>query len=99
MSSGPSRKSTADEMRTLGALSSVGLAFVLAVVIGFAAGYGLDRLTGLSPLFTILFFFFGLAAGIVNVVRTASSLAGEQKQAPQGRDGSGSRDRTRGAGG
>jgi ATP synthase protein I len=67
-------------VRALGALSAVGLAFVLAVVIGFAAGYGLDRLTGLSPLFTIVFFFFGLAAGILNVVRTTSRYSDEQKQ-------------------
>jgi F0F1-type ATP synthase assembly protein I len=72
------RKNTAaSTIRTLGALSAVGFAFVLAVVIGFFVGYGLDRLTGLSPLFTILFFFFGLAAGIVNVVRTASAVSSQ----------------------
>jgi ATP synthase protein I len=69
------RQSTAGMMRSIGALSSVGIAFVLAVVMGFAIGYGLDRVTGLSPLFTILFFFLGLAAGIVNVVRTASAYS------------------------
>ncbi len=68
------KKDTASTIRTLGALSAVGIAFVLAVVIGFFIGYGLDRLTGLSPLFTILFFFFGVAAGILNVVRTAGSV-------------------------
>ncbi len=74
------KRSTASTIRTLGALSAVGISFVLAVVMGFFAGYGLDRLTGLSPLFTILFFFFGLAAGIVNVVRTASNAAAEEKR-------------------
>ena len=68
------KTSTASTIRTLGALSAVGIAFVLAVVIGFFTGYGLDRLTGLSPLFTLVFFFFGLAAGIVNVVRAASGI-------------------------
>ncbi len=77
---GDRKNTTASTVRTLGALSAVGLAFVLAVVIGFFVGYGLDRLTGLSPLFTILFFFFGLAAGIVNVVRTASSAYSEDKK-------------------
>jgi F0F1-type ATP synthase assembly protein I len=75
------RKSTASTIRALGALSSVGIAFVLAVVIGFFVGYGLDRLTGLSPLFTILFFFFGVAAGIVNVVRAASSYSEQERKA------------------
>ncbi len=74
------RNDTASTIRTLGALSAVGIAFVLAVVIGFFIGYGLDRLTGLTPLFTILFFFFGVAAGILNVVRTAGGLGGGQKK-------------------
>jgi F0F1-type ATP synthase assembly protein I len=74
------RKNTsASTIRTLGALSAVGFAFVLAVVIGFFIGYGLDTLTGLKPLFTIVFFFFGVAAGIVNVVRTASASFTEKK--------------------
>jgi F0F1-type ATP synthase assembly protein I len=73
-----SRKSQAGMMRAIGALSSVGIAFVLAVVMGFALGYGLDRLTGLRPLFTILFFFFGVAAGILNVIRTANAYGREE---------------------
>ncbi len=63
----------AEKMQALGALSAVGIAFVLAVVIGFLVGYFLDRWLGTRGLFTIVFFFFGLAAGIVNVVRTAAS--------------------------
>ncbi len=70
----------ASAIRTLGMLSSVGIAFVLAVVIGAAIGYWLDRLTGLSPLFFIVFFFFGLAAGILNVVRTAGGLGNGRRK-------------------
>ncbi len=79
------RESPAKIMRTVGALSAVGIAFVLAIVIGFAIGYGLDRLTGKLPLFTILFFFFGVAAGILNVIRTASRYV-EQEQMDARRD-------------
>lgn len=67
-------------MGSLGALSAVGFAFVLAVVFGFAIGYFLDRWLGTSPLFIILFFFIGLAAGIVNVVRTAKAVSEEEKR-------------------
>jgi len=81
------RSSTASTIRSLGALSAVGIAFVLAVVIGFFIGYGLDHLTGLSPLFTILFFFLGLAAGILNVVRSAASYSEQEKR---DHDGTGS---------
>ena len=65
---------------SLGALSAVGIAFVLAVVIGFLIGYWLDRWLGTSPLFTLVFFFFGVAAGIVNVVRTANAVGREEKR-------------------
>ena len=74
------KNTTASTIRTLGALSAVGFAFVLAVVIGATIGYWIDRLTGLSPLFFLLFFFFGLAAGILNVVRTASASASEKQR-------------------
>ncbi len=73
------RSPSPSTIRALGALSAVGIAFVLAVVIGAAIGYWLDRLTGLSPLFFILFFLLGLAAGILNVVRTMASYTGESQ--------------------
>jgi ATP synthase protein I len=65
---------------SLGALSAVGIAFVLAVIFGFLIGYGLDRWLGTSPLFLIVFFFAGIAAGIVNVVRTANAVGREEKR-------------------
>jgi ATP synthase protein I len=55
---------------TFGMLGSVGLSFVLALVIGTALGYWLDKLTGWSPVFFIVFFVLGLAAGIRNVYVT-----------------------------
>ncbi len=61
-------------LRALGALSAVGIAFVLAVVIGFLAGYGLDSWLGTKPILTIVFFFLGVAAGVLNVVRTAADV-------------------------
>ena len=58
-------------MRAIGALSAVGFAFVLAIVIGFWFGRVLDSwFPPVAPLFSILFFFLGLAAGILNVYRT-----------------------------
>jgi ATP synthase protein I len=65
---------------SLGALSAVGIAFVLAVGIGFLVGYWLDRWLGTSPLFMLVFFFLGLAAGIVNVVRTVNAVDREEKR-------------------
>jgi ATP synthase protein I len=68
------RKSMADTLRTLGALSTVGFSFVLAIVFGAGAGYFLDRWLGTSPWLFFLFFIFGLAAGILNVYRTANKF-------------------------
>jgi ATP synthase protein I len=65
---------------SLGALSAVGIAFVLAVLFGFAIGYFLDRWLGTSPLFVIVFFFFGVAAGIINVVRTVNAVTRDEKR-------------------
>ena len=76
MPSDPKRSS----LGSLGALSAVGIAFVLAVVFGFLIGRVLDRWLGTSPLFIILFFFFGLAAGIVNVIRTAKAVSQDEKR-------------------
>jgi ATP synthase protein I len=63
---GPTRANT---IKSIGALSTVGFAFVIAVVIGAAIGYYLDEWLGTSPGLFLLFFFLGLAAGILNVLR------------------------------
>lgn len=65
-------KQTGEALRAAGSLSTVGLAFVLALVIGFWFGTVLDGWLGTRPAFTIVFFFFGLAAGILNVYRIVS---------------------------
>ena len=65
-------KGTGEALRTAGALSTVGLAFVLALVIGFWFGSVLDGWLGTKPVLSIVFFFFGLAAGILNVYRIVS---------------------------
>lgn len=53
----------------IGQLSTVGLSFVLALVIGFGGGYWLDARLGTKPWLSFLGFFFGLAAGVLNVYR------------------------------
>jgi len=63
--------SMADTMRTVGALSTVGLSFVFAIAIGAALGWYLDKAFGTAPWMFFLFFVIGVAAGILNVYRTA----------------------------
>jgi ATP synthase protein I len=61
--------SLADTVRTLGPLTSVGISFVLAIVMGAAIGLGLDRWLGTSPWGFLVFFAIGVTAGILNVYR------------------------------
>lgn len=68
----PKRSGLADSMRTIGALSTVGISFVLAIVIGAGIGYLLMTRLGLGSWVFLLFFLFGVVAGILNVYRTAS---------------------------
>lgn len=53
----------------IGQLSTIGLSFVFALVIGFGAGYWLDRTLGTAPWLSFMGFFLGLAAGVLNVYR------------------------------
>lgn len=72
----PSKPAAArlDVMRTFGTLGSVGLSFVIAIVLGAALGWWLDRITGWSPICFIVFFLLGLVAGIRNVYYTTKKF-------------------------
>ena len=45
--------------------------FSAAVLVGAALGWGIDKLTGISPFGLLGGLFLGLCAGIMNVVRAA----------------------------
>lgn len=68
------RNSTAETMRALGTLGSVGFAFVLSIVIGVAIGLLIDRWIGRGHWGFFIFFFLGLAAGVVSVYRATKSI-------------------------
>ena len=75
-------KGTGEALRSAGALSTVGLAFVFALVIGFWFGTVLDGWFGTKPVLTLLFFFFGLIAGVLNVVRIVSQAHPKRPAVP-----------------
>lgn len=75
--------------------SAVGVAMristelVLGVFIGAGIGWYLDKWLGTIPLFLIIFFILGFAAGLRNVFRAAAALgttAGEGNTAPEETD-------------
>ena len=47
----------------------VGSQMVAATFLGAAIGWWLDNLTGWSPIFLVIFFFLGSAAGFFSVYR------------------------------
>ena len=51
----------------IGVLSTVGITMVAATVIGFYAGYALDRFFGTSPWLMLVFLLLGIAAGFKNL--------------------------------
>jgi ATP synthase protein I len=67
--SGPSVSRSA-----LGLAFRIGLELVVAVLVGTAIGWGLDRWLGTRPGLTILFFFLGVGAGMVNVWRAVAGM-------------------------
>ena len=60
--------------------SSIGAAFKLstelvsAVAVGTIIGFILDKTFGTKPWLIIIFFFVGVVAGIINVVRSAKNM-------------------------
>ncbi len=60
--------------------SSIGIALklstelVAAVAVGTIIGFIFDKTFGTKPWFILIFFFVGVIAGIVNVVRSAKKM-------------------------
>jgi len=53
----------------IGQLSTIGMSFVFALILGFGGGFWLDGAIGTKPWFTFIGFFVGVAAGVLNVYR------------------------------
>jgi ATP synthase protein I len=68
------QNSTAETMRSFGTLGSVGLSFVISIVMGAGLGLLIDRWIGAGHWGFFIGFFLGLAAGVVTVVRASKSI-------------------------
>ncbi len=58
-----------------------GTQMVAATFVGAAIGWWLDKLTGWAPVFLIVFFLLGSAAGLIAVYRALGSGDGRDGQA------------------
>jgi ATP synthase protein I len=73
---GPTRQPVDAESRgkALGQALKLSTEMVAGVGVGGVIGWGLDRLLGTSPFLLVLFLILGGAAGIINVMRTATAM-------------------------
>ncbi len=58
----------------MGSAFRLGTELVAAVVVGTIIGFILDNWFGTKPWFIITFFFIGVSAGILNVIRVAKNM-------------------------
>ncbi len=70
----PEPQNAAARARALGLALRIVTDLVAGPVVGGGIGWLIDRASGLSPIFLIIFFFLGLAAGVINVMRTARDM-------------------------
>ena len=67
-------KNKSSNAASLGKALKISTELVAAVAVGTTLGYILDNWFDTRPLLTIVFFFMGSAAGILNVIKSAKSM-------------------------
>ena len=67
-------KNTGEKGVFLGNAFKLGTELVAAVVVGVIIGFILDNWFGTKPILIIVFFIFGSAAGILNVIKAAKRM-------------------------
>ncbi len=65
---------------SMGKALKISTELVAAVVVGTALGFILDNWFDTRPWLTITFFFMGVAAGILNVIRSAKNMQKHYKK-------------------
>ena len=68
------QKEVGSNAASLGKALKISTELVAAVVVGSTIGFLLDSWFGTKPLLIICFFFMGVAAGILNVFRSAKKM-------------------------
>jgi ATP synthase protein I len=62
------------ETKKIAAMSSLGLMLPSSIAVGLFFGYLLDKALGTRPWMMIVFFLFGTASGIYNLLRGLNKL-------------------------
>ena len=61
-------------------LSIVGIQFPVAIALGYFWGRWMDRIFGTKPYQAIIFSFFGIVAGFINLFRITARAAREEER-------------------
>jgi len=69
-----------EEKRKLAAYSTVGLMFPVSIAVGLVIGLLLDKWLHTSPILTIAFILYGVAAGFVNLFKTYRQYEKKSRQ-------------------
>ena len=67
-------KNRSSNVASLGKALKISTELVAAVVVGTLLGFILDSWFDTRPWLTIIFFFMGVAAGILNVIKSAKNM-------------------------
>jgi F0F1-type ATP synthase assembly protein I len=78
------RKRQAQAFRRIADASAMGLAFPIAIAIGYFWGRSLDRFLGTMPWLTYIFSALGVVAGFLNAIRVAVQVGKEEDRAGEG---------------
>jgi hypothetical protein len=62
------------DYKGLGSYGTVGLELVLSIVVGLLVGTWIDKKLGTEPIFSVIWFAFGVAAGARSIWRTWKSM-------------------------
>ena len=68
------QKNRGSNAASLGKALKISTELVAAVIVGSTIGFLLDNWFDTKPLFIICFFFMGVAAGILNVFKSATKM-------------------------
>ena len=68
------KKMGSSNAASLGKALKISTELVAAVIVGTTIGFLLDNWFDIKPLLTIVFFFMGVAAGILNVFKAAKKM-------------------------
>ena len=82
----PKPRQEAKKWTTVGLAWRMVFELVVSMAIGLGMGWGLDRLFGTIPLFLVIFWLLGFAAGIRTVMHTAREVEKSQTAQAAGSD-------------